>query len=32
MLNELVETGDEECLEMMPSWNRQVNWGNYGIP
>ena len=20
-----------ECLEMMPSWCRQVNWGNYGI-
>jgi len=20
------------CLEMMPSWCRQVNWGNYGIP
>ena len=21
-----------ECLEMMPSWCRQVNWGNCGIP
>ena len=20
------------CLEMMPSWCRQVNWGNCGIP
>jgi len=20
-----------ECLEMMPSWCRQVNWGNCGI-
>jgi hypothetical protein len=29
LLNELLET---ECLEMMPSWCRQVNWGNCGIP
>jgi len=21
-----------ECLEMMPSWCRQVNWGKCGIP
>jgi len=21
-----------ECLEMMPSWGRQVNWGKCGIP
>ena len=21
-----------ECLQMMPSWCRQVNWGNCGIP
>jgi hypothetical protein len=21
-----------QCLEMMPSWCRQVNWGNTGIP
>ena len=21
-----------ECLDMMPSWCRQVNWGNCGIP
>jgi len=21
-----------ECLEMIPSWCRQVNWGNCGIP
>jgi len=21
-----------ECLEMMPSWYRQVNWGKCGIP
>ena len=21
-----------DCLEMMPSWYRQVNWGNCGIP
>jgi hypothetical protein len=21
-----------ECLEMVPSWRRQVNWGNCGIP
>jgi len=21
-----------ECLEMMPSWCRQENWGNYRIP
>jgi len=20
------------CLEMMPYWCRQVNWGNCGIP
>jgi len=29
LLNELLEI---ECLEMMPSWCRQVNWGNCGIP
>jgi hypothetical protein len=29
----LLETDDEDdCLEMMPSWCRQVNWGNCGIP
>jgi hypothetical protein len=30
----LLETDVEvECLEMrMPSWCRQVNWGNCGIP
>jgi hypothetical protein len=33
LLNELLETEVEvECLEMMPSWCRQVNWGNCGIP
>jgi hypothetical protein len=31
--NELLETDVAvECLEMMPSWCRQVNGGNYGIP
>ena len=25
LLNELLETDVEECLEMMPSWCRQVN-------
>jgi hypothetical protein len=29
MLNELLET---ECIEMMLSWYRQVNWGKCGIP
>ena len=29
LLNELLVT---DCLEMMPSWCRQVNWGNCGIP
>jgi hypothetical protein len=28
LLSELLET---ECLEMMPSWCRQVKWGNCGI-
>jgi hypothetical protein len=23
---------EDECLEMMPSWCQQVNWGNCGIP
>jgi hypothetical protein len=33
LLNELLETDAEvECLEMMPSWCRQVNRGNCGIP
>jgi hypothetical protein len=33
LLNELLETdGEVECLEMMPSWCRHVNWGNCGIP
>jgi hypothetical protein len=33
LLNELLKTDVEfECLEMMPSWCRQVNWGNCGIP
>jgi hypothetical protein len=32
LLNELLETDvNFECLEMMPSWCRQVNWGNCGI-
>jgi hypothetical protein len=32
LLNELLETDVEvECLEMMPSWCGQVNWGNCGI-
>jgi hypothetical protein len=29
LVNELLET---ECLEMMPSWCRQVNWRKCGIP
>ena len=29
LLDEFLEI---ECLEMMPSWCRQVNWGNCGIP
>jgi len=29
LLNELLET---ECFEIMPSWCRQVNWGNCGSP
>jgi hypothetical protein len=29
LLNELLET---ECFEMMPSWCRQVDWGDCGIP
>jgi hypothetical protein len=32
MLRELLETDVEDCLEMMPSWCQQVNWGNCGIP
>jgi hypothetical protein len=33
LLNELLETDVEiKCLELMPSWCRQVNWGNCGIP
>jgi hypothetical protein len=36
VLNELLETDVEDYinlgLEMMPSWCRQVNWGNCGIP
>jgi hypothetical protein len=33
LLNEFLETGvDVECLEMMPSWCRQVNRANCGIP
>jgi hypothetical protein len=29
----LLETDVEvECLELMPSWCGQVNWGNCGIP
>jgi hypothetical protein len=33
LLNELLETDVKvECLEIMPSWCRQVNWGNCGIP
>ena len=33
LLNELLETDvEDDCFEMMPSWCRQVNWGNCGIP
>jgi hypothetical protein len=33
LLIELLETDvEDECLEMMPSWCLQVNWGNCGIP
>jgi len=33
LLNELLETGVEnDYLEMMPLWCRQVNWGNCWIP
>jgi hypothetical protein len=32
LLNELLETDAEACLEKMPSWCRQVNWENVGFP
>jgi hypothetical protein len=32
-MNELLETDiGDDCLDMMPSWCRQVKWGKCGIP